>query len=89
MILESAPVPFLLRAAGWIGVHLTAMVAGVFIGGALTPKVNPHNDWGTTGMVYALVGALAGSSGVIVLIMWRYEQRALRGKQGSRQDRDV
>src|SRR4051812_37514038 len=63
-------VAFLLRAACWIGLHLVALVAGAFVGGAMTPKVNPHNDWGVTGMLYSLTGALIGSSGVIVLLMW-------------------
>jgi hypothetical protein len=80
---------FLLRAAGWIVLHLTALVAGAFLGGALSPRVNPHNDWGATGMLYALAGALIGSSGVIVLMVWRHETRPPRGKDGAERDPEV
>src|SRR5437763_1958726 len=45
---------FFFRAAGWIVLNMVLIVAGAFIGGMLTPKVNPHNDWGATGMMYAL-----------------------------------
>jgi hypothetical protein len=82
-------VGFLLRAAGWIGLHLAAVVAGVYLGAALSPRVDPHNDWGATSMLYSLVGALIGSSGVIVLMLWWYEKPRDRRKDGTGRDAEV
>src|SRR5205823_325037 len=70
---------FFFRAAGWIVLNMVLIVAGAFIGGMLTPKVNPHNDWGATGMMYALGGALVGTSTTIVLLLWRSARRTKPG----------
>jgi hypothetical protein len=66
---------FLLRVMGWSVLNAALIVAGAFLGALMAPKVNPHNDWGVTSMQYSLMGALAGTSSVIALLLWRYERR--------------
>lgn len=65
---------FWLRALGWIALHLLLTVVGAAIGGFLIPKVNPHNDWGATGLAYMGAGGLIGSSLAIVVMLWWTEQ---------------
>jgi hypothetical protein len=67
--------PFFVKCVGWSILNIVMIVAGIILGPMLAPRVNPHNDWGVTGMLYAFCGALAGSSSVIVLLLWRNEQR--------------
>jgi hypothetical protein len=74
---------FLLRAAGWAGLNVALLVAGAVLGAMLTPKVNPHNDWGVTGFIYSSVGALLGTTSTIVLLLWIYARNPGPGRAGS------
>jgi hypothetical protein len=70
---------FLMKCIGWTLLNFVLIAAGAFLGPMFAPRVNPHNDWGVTGMTYSLCGAMAGTTSVIVLLLWRCENRTKAG----------
>ena len=50
------------KAAVWILLDLILIVAGVLLGAATTPRVNPHKDWGVTGATHGVIGMMCGRS---------------------------
>ena len=60
---------FIARLTVWLVADLAAMIGGGVVASLFVPKVNPHNDWGATGMVYALVGALLGNAAIIGILL--------------------
>ena len=77
--------PFPLKCIAWSLLNFVLIAVGAVVAPMFAPRVNPHNDWGATGMIYSFCGAMAGTSSVIVLLLWRSENRT---KAGARKEYD-
>ena len=71
--------PFPLKCIAWSLLNFVLIGVGAVVVPMFAPRVNPHNDWGATGMIYSFCGALAGTTSVIVLLLWRSEKQSKAG----------